>query len=107
MCHRPFPWPGINNLCWLKDGKDISVDGSAYGEVCSNTGMILLFQQLDDALAGVESSGYEIRSLFRSGDPSSDRILGQTSPKLQDYGIIPVDKHGYLCHGMTSFLKET
>jgi hypothetical protein len=79
------------NLCSLKGGEDIFVDGVAYREVCSKISIILLFQQLDDAIADVESAGDEIRSLFPSGESSSDRMLGQTSQNWQESGIIQVD----------------
>ena len=53
------------------------VDGVHFSEVRSKTGNQRLFQH-SAAISGVEFSGDEIRSPVRSGEPSSDRILGQT-----------------------------
>ena len=89
MSLQPSPWPGTTKQCSGKDGEDILVDGGAFGDVRSKTGIIGLFQQRNDGFASVESSRRRYGAFSGSGEPYHDRILGQTPLDWQDRRIIP------------------
>lgn len=73
MWLRPSPWPGTTKQCSGKDGEDILVDGSASGEICSKTGIIVLFQ--------LRNGGFAASSLL-GRDTGLSRVSGITPGPL-------------------------
>jgi hypothetical protein len=91
MWRRCFPCPHTTKLC-SGEGQRILIDGGAFGELRSETGLKVIFRQRNDGFASVESSRTRYAAFSGSGEPHRDRILWPTLLDWQDRHIIPVNK---------------